>query len=165
MLIFTQYFSFTATNQHHPYVYINRFALKPPPSKTNPTTTAVAFSQIFRAGRKPVFVSASSDETRKGEAITDAAATQSVMPQADGSDSRAPQARFVTAAAFVFRRAAAILSTLSTFQKYSASDSHFSQFKQYLQIFKNYPTKNEVFSGPVPTACPHSVTVSRWILG
>jgi hypothetical protein len=37
------------------------------------------------------FVSASSDETRKGEAITDAAATQSVMPQADGSDSIALQ--------------------------------------------------------------------------
>ena len=36
-------------------------------------------------------MSASSDETRKGEAITDAAATQSVMPQADGSDSIALQ--------------------------------------------------------------------------
>ena len=33
------------------------------------------------------FVSAASDETRKGEAITDAAATRSVMPQADESDS------------------------------------------------------------------------------
>ena len=37
------------------------------------------------------FVSASGEETRKGEAITDAAATQSVMPQADGSDSIALQ--------------------------------------------------------------------------
>ena len=36
-------------------------------------------------------MSASGDETRKGEAITDAAATQSVMPQADGSDSIALQ--------------------------------------------------------------------------
>ena len=36
-------------------------------------------------------MSAAGDETRKGEAITDAAATQSVMPQADGNDSIALQ--------------------------------------------------------------------------
>ena len=33
------------------------------------------------------FVSAADDETRKGEAITDAMATRSVKPKADGSDS------------------------------------------------------------------------------
>ena len=33
------------------------------------------------------FVSAVDDETRKGEAITDAMATRSVKPKADGSDS------------------------------------------------------------------------------
>ena len=32
-------------------------------------------------------MSGAGDETRKGEAITNAAATRSVMPQADGSDS------------------------------------------------------------------------------
>ena len=33
------------------------------------------------------FVSAADDETRKGESITDAMATRSVKPKADGSDS------------------------------------------------------------------------------
>lgn len=33
------------------------------------------------------FVSAEDDDTRKGEAITDAMATRSVKPKADGSDS------------------------------------------------------------------------------
>ena len=36
-------------------------------------------------------MSAAGDETRKGEAITNAAATRSVMPQADGNDSIALQ--------------------------------------------------------------------------
>ena len=36
-------------------------------------------------------MSAAGDETRKGESITDAAATRSVMPQADGSASIALQ--------------------------------------------------------------------------
>ena len=38
-----------------------------PLRRLNPTPTAVVFSQIFRVGRQPAFVSAACDETRKSE--------------------------------------------------------------------------------------------------
>ena len=50
-----------------PHSHIKPSALQAPPSKTNSVATAVAFSPNFRVGRQPAFVSAASDETRKGE--------------------------------------------------------------------------------------------------
>ena len=60
----------------------------PEPSKPLKTSHYFFVSLHVAATRR--FVSAADDETRKGEAITDAMATQSVKPKADGSDSIAP---------------------------------------------------------------------------
>ena len=67
VLIFTQYSSFSSTNQPSSTHFHKKFRTHPPPSKTNSAATAVAFSPNFRVGRQPAFVSAASDETRKGE--------------------------------------------------------------------------------------------------